>query len=149
MNADTSPPTPDPAAAPAGRRALLVVALALGAAVACDDDGITIPGDEPAQEGIIVAVDADRFGAAATPTGTATVRTEIARTIWVKEDTAQACGIVWTFDAETDVLVREGSALRRAVDGDLQVERPVGVWTDGPVAESCPAQGIATAVELR
>lgn len=130
------------------RLGLVAVALLLAAAAACDDDGITVPGDEAAQVGVIVEVDATPF-AAAVPGRTGALRTEVARNIWVKEDTAQACGVVWTLGSTTDVLVRTGSALRRAVDADLAVGRSVRVWTDGPVAESCPAQGLATAVELR
>lgn len=136
-----------PANALSSRTALLAVAVLLGGAAACDDDGITVPGDAPAQEGVVVEIDADPFGAAAA--GGPDVRTELARNIWVKEDTTQACGVVWTLDSRTDVLVREGSALRRAVDTDLRVDRPVRVWTDGVIADSCPGQGTATAVELR
>lgn len=149
-----SAPAPARPARP-GRPALLLAAvLVLCAAAACDDDGITLPGNEPAQTGVIVEIDARPFGAA---TGAAAVQEEdddgrltlVPRSIWVKEDPAEACGIVWTLDAGTDVLVRTGSALRRAVDGDLAVDRPVRVWTDGAIAESCPAQGLASAVELR
>ena len=129
-------------------RSLLVLTLALPA-TGCDADGITVPAAAPAQTGVIVEVDAGPFSNAPTPEGATDVRSEVPRTIWVKEDVSEECGIVWTFDAETEVLVRSGSALRRAVDEDLRVDRPVRVWTDGPVAESCPAQGVPTAVELR
>ena len=59
-----------------------------------------------------------------------------------------ACGIRATADAETRVLARDGSGgLSRLGTGaaGLAVGDRVEVYVDGPVAESCPVQGHASA----
>lgn len=123
---------------------LAICALALGWA-ACDDDGITIPGRSASLEGVLAGVNGCDF----TQACVAVVPDSITR-VWVKEDTTDACGVILSVDRSTDLLVREGSALRRALPQEFTPWRPVRVWVKGDmIAESCPGQGGAEAIELR
>jgi len=128
-----------------GARALTWGVLALAAAgwAACDD-GITTPDRDPTLVGLLAGVndcDFDEFCLAAVPDS-------ITR-VWVKADMEDPCGVVLTVDRRTDLLVREGSALRRALPEEFTPWRPVKAWVRGDViAESCPAQGGAEALEL-
>jgi hypothetical protein len=73
----------------------------------------------------------------------------VARFILVKETPQEECGTVVTVRAVTrlraqDDRGRTGEASR----SDLVPGTRVRVWFDGPVLDTCPAQGIAEAVEL-
>lgn len=125
-----------------GMGAILVVALAGWAGC---DDGITTPDRDPTMEGILVGMN----GCGYDQVCTAMVPERI-ETVWVKTDIEDPCGVTLTVTGRTDLLVREGSALRRALPGDFTMLRPVRVWIVGDVvAESCPAQGGAEALELQ
>lgn len=67
--------------------------------------------------------------------------------VWIKEEPTDQdeCGVVFFVEPTTDILVgsEEGS-----VD-DLRTGRRARGWTpDGAVAESCPAQGKALAIQV-
>lgn len=109
--------------------ALPLAALALGCG------SITFPDAEPTIEGDIVGVGEeipfggeDRF--------------------WVKETPAAPCGIVFRVSGSTEIGERQpdGSIAERSF-ADLTVDRTVRVWSEA-VADSCPGQGLATAIEL-
>lgn len=124
--------------------ALAICTLALGWA-ACDDAGITVPGRSASLEGVLAGVNGCDF----TQACVAVVPDSITR-VWVKTDTADACGVILTVDRGADLLVREGSALRRALPQEFTPWRPVRAWVEGNViADSCPGQGAAEAIELR
>lgn len=119
-------------------------------AMACDD-GITVPGDEPAQDGIVVGLNAAPFGGGPEGDTLTPIDWNIPdslETVWVNDSIGSPCGVLWTVGPATDLLVQEGSALRRAVPADFLPLRDVRVWTDGPVADSCPQQGTATTILL-
>ncbi len=101
--------------------------------VACGS--ITFPGGPPAVDGDIVGVGPD------VPFGSQ-------RAIWVKEAPDAPCGIVFTVTESTDIGERQpdGSIAERSF-ADLVVGRTVRVWS-GAVAESCPGQARANAIEL-
>lgn len=67
---------------------------------------------------------------------------------WVKETPDAACGVVFTVTESTKIGERrpDGSIAERSPN-DIEVERTVRVWA-GAIAESCPGQGQAEAVEL-
>lgn len=59
----------------------------------------------------------------------------------------EPCGIQATADESTRVLTRTpGGRLELSAIGDVAVGDTVEVYVDGPVAESCPVQGEATAI---
>lgn len=58
----------------------------------------------------------------------------------------EMCGISATADAATRFFRRTRGRLEPAVLGDVQVGDTVAVYVDGPVAESCPVQGRASAI---
>lgn len=59
----------------------------------------------------------------------------------------EACGISATVDDETRYLVRSaGGGLSRSTIAELDVGDTVEVYVNGPVAESCPVQGYASAI---
>lgn len=61
----------------------------------------------------------------------------------------EPCGISATVDARTSYLVRDASgAVRQGTLADLAPGDTVEVHVEGPVAESCPVQGFATAIVL-
>jgi len=67
--------------------------------------------------------------------------------IWVKESPTDPCGIVFrTHEAEIGDRLDDGSVRERGV-ADLAVGQQVRVWA-GAIADSCPAQGIAEAIEI-
>ena len=122
---------------------ILVAALLVGAG--CDDDGITTPGAPPAAEGILAGVNGCDF----TQPCAAVVPDSIWQ-VWVKADQDDNCGVLFAVDRGTDLLIREGTALRRAAPEEFTPWRPVRAWSpDGAVADSCPGQATARAVELR
>jgi hypothetical protein len=68
--------------------------------------------------------------------------------IHVKEDTSDQCGVIFGINASTEIARRTSDGgTRSATVTDLKVGEEVVVWS-GPVAESCPAQGIADRVEV-
>jgi hypothetical protein len=122
----------------------LAIAVTLAGA-ACDDEGITVPGRNATLVGVLAGVNGCDF----TQACVAVVPDSITQ-VWVKTDTTDACGVILSVDRDTNLLVREGSALRRALPAEFTAWRPVRAWVRGDVvAESCPAQGGAEAVELR
>lgn len=62
----------------------------------------------------------------------------------------EACGISATADADTRYYRRDAAgSLHRATIAELAVGDTVEIFVDGPVAESCPVQGRASAVVIR
>jgi len=122
----------------------MAMALAVGGWAGCDD-WITMPDREPTMEGVLVGVNGCSYGEACIA-----MVPERIETVWVKTDTTEACGVILTVTETTGLLVREGSAVRRALPEEFTLLRPVRVWIQGDVvAESCPAQGGAEALELK
>jgi len=110
------------------------LAAGLVAAVLVGCGSITFPERTPTVLGEIVGI------GDGTPLGGAT-------TIWVKEDPDEACGIVFQTD-KTFIGDRLDSGLIRQRDFDqLALGQRVRVWA-GAIAESCPAQGSAGAIEI-
>lgn len=119
----------------AGLSARKWAATALLAVLALACGSITFPERDPTIRGDIVGTGPDiPFGSG--------------NTIWVKETPESPCGIVFTVTASTDIGEQQpdGSIAERSFS-DLTVERTVRVWS-GAVAESCPAQARANAIEL-
>lgn len=113
----------------------LALAMALGAATAVGCGSPTFPDREPTLEGEIVGVgDTVPFGSQ--------------RTIWVKAAPDAACGVVFRVQAGTDIGERrpDNSVEDRRFE-DLRVGQRVKIWS-GAVAESCPGQATADAVEI-
>ena len=65
------------------------------------------------------------------------------------EGSAEMCGIAATAGAETRYyrLMPDGTRASAAV-GDLQIGDTVEVFVEGPIAESCPVQGRASAIVI-
>lgn len=107
--------------------ALLCVVLACGAP--------TFPDRQPTIAGEVVGIGAE------VPFGSA-------RSVWVKESPADPCGIVFRVTEDTEIGARasDDSVDPRRFD-DLAIGRDVRVWS-GPIAESCPGQGRADAIEI-
>ncbi|MCG8469862.1 MAG: YobA family protein [Gemmatimonadetes bacterium] len=97
--------------------------------------GLTFPDETPALRGDIVAIGLNMpFGGA--------------RTIWVKEAPESPCGIVFTILPRTDLGERQpDGSVEERVFQDLSVGQTVRVWS-GAVAESCPGQAQADALEI-
>ena len=126
-----------------GRVWVALLAATVGWA-ACDS-GITTPDSQPTLTGILVGVNGCDF----TELCLTVVPDSISR-VWVKTDENDPCGVTLSVDRRTDLVVRVGSALRRARPEDFTPWRPVHAWVRGDViAESCPGQGGAQALELR
>lgn len=107
----------------------------LGALLLACDTTIIEP-DEPVVRGPIASIqsaaDAVRIRVDALPNG------------------GDPCGIVATLDARTRILVPSGAdGFRMGSVGDLAVGDTVAVYVRGPVAESCPLQGLASTIEKR
>lgn len=130
----------------AGALALLCAPLLVLAA--CEQD-VLLPGGEPDDTGQVVAVgrnvgpeDPDRDG--------------LLTRVHVKTNPADPneCGVIYDVSDErgpvTTVLrTREGDgSLRPAAVSDLAEGQRVRIWHTGDIAESCPAQGVATIVEI-
>ena len=123
----------------------MALSVAILALTACDEDGITAPDRAPFMMGQVVGLNGCDF----TQACIAVVPTSV-ETVWVKENQDDPCGVILSVDEKTDLLVRESSALRRAVPTDFTPFREAHVWVAGNViAESCPAQGLLEAIELR
>lgn len=96
---------------------------------------LTFPDGNPAIQGDIVGVGPGiPFGAE--------------NRIWVKETPEAPCGIVFAVTGGTEIgeAQPDGSIAERSF-ADLTEGRTVRVWA-GPIAESCPGQGRADAIEL-
>lgn len=114
----------------------LAAALLIAGAVACDS-GMQAPEASPAIEGEIVET-GDRVSSVEADSSTLTL-------IWIKEDPADECGIVFRVTETTDLLIGKQRGSRE----DLETGRTARAWTeDGAVADSCPAQGGATSVQV-
>lgn len=112
-------------------RGVLCAAL-VGSVAACGS--LTFPDEAPSIQGDIVGIGDD------TPFGGAT-------TIWVKEDPDDPCGVVFGTD-EAFIGRRLSDGEVREIDFDqLAIGQTVRVWS-GPIAESCPGQGSADAIEV-
>lgn len=71
-----------------------------------------------------------------------------ARSVWVKDDPGDPCGIVFTATDDTEIGVRrDDDAIDPRAFGTLAVGQEVRVWS-GAIAESCPGQGHADAIEI-
>lgn len=100
---------------------------ALLAIAGCKND-LGIPTDPSALDGVVVARDTT--------------------TLHVKHEPGEQCGVVFRVDARTDLLQRTATGtIERARFEDMVVGREVRVWA-GAIAESCPGQALATAIEL-
>jgi hypothetical protein len=112
---------------------LLALALA-GAIAACNEP--SIPDDPAAMTGDIVARNVPTPSTGTLPT------------IHVKTSSTDPCGVIFGINSST-VLRRRvaGGELRSARIDDLVVGTDVRVWA-GAIADSCPGQGVATAVEI-
>ncbi len=109
------------------------VAAGVGSANGCQSP--TFPDGDPTLEGEI-------FGIGNTvPFGSE-------RTVWVKAAADSPCGIVFLVEAETDIGARQpdDSVEDRRFE-DLAVGHRVRIWS-GDVAESCPGQAAADAIEI-
>jgi hypothetical protein len=70
-------------------------------------------------------------------------------TVHVKETVNEECGIIFTI--RDPVLVQRrspGGALTPASISELTIGREVAVWARGGIAESCPAQAGALAIQI-
>lgn len=120
------------------------VALALTTLGFACESGITTPDRAPTLDGILAGVNGCDF----TELCVAVVPDSI-RTVWIKSDEGDPCGVRLSVDRRTALVVREGSALRAALPYEFTPWRPVRAWVRGDViADSCPGQGAAEAVEL-
>jgi len=121
-----------------GLRVILPLVVAL-AAVSCDPaTGPELPDRDATIQGPIVARDLDT-----------SFRDPGQPTLHVKEGDDDPCGIIFTVE-ESTVVVRR-NAIGERIDArvrDLTVGTRVRVWSDGAVADSCPAQARAEAVEI-
>lgn len=139
---------PPVVASRAGGSTLAVLAVVLLSLPACKDD-VLGPAGEPDDAGRVVAVgkdigpgDPDRQG--------------LLTRIHVKTNPADAneCGVIYdVFDetgpVDTTVRIRASDGRVRPADvSTLSVGDRVRVWHTGAIAESCPAQGVATTVEI-
>lgn len=114
----------------------LTAALLIAGAVACDSS-LQAPDASPAIEGEIVET-GEQVSFVEADSSTLTL-------IWIKEDPADECGIVFRVVETTDLLIGEQRGSRE----DLESGRTARAWTeDGAVADSCPAQGVATTVQV-
>ena len=70
-------------------------------------------------------------------------------TVHVKETVDEECGIIFVIRSPVRIQRRapNGSVMNASLS-DLTVGRRVAVWADA-IAESCPAQAAALAVEIR
>lgn len=127
---------------------LAILAASLLVLAGCEAD-VLPPGGEPDDAGLVAAVGPDL--------GPGTHDSEgLLTRIHVKTDPSDPneCGVIYDVYDEngpvTTVLrVREADGgLRPAVVDDLTVGVEVRVWHTGDIAESCPAQGVATMVEI-
>ena len=97
---------------------------------------LSLPDRAPTLVGVIVAETRPPPGAAGRPT------------VHVKQTPGEPCGIVFSIGSETDIVVRDPrGALSRAPFDSLTAGRIVRVWS-GAVAESCPGQSRAGAIEI-
>lgn len=116
-----------------GARSGRWVPFAVALFLACGS--LAFPDAEPAIEGEVVGAGPDiPFGGEGR--------------FWVKEAPDAPCGIVFGVTGSTTIGERQpdGSISELSPD-DVTVGRTVRVWA-GPIAESCPGQGEAEAVEL-
>lgn len=93
------------------------------------------PDNAVVYSGTVVALNPVTFGTAAP-------------SIHVKSSTDQQCGVIFSMTNTTPIRVR---VQNQTADGDvdvLKVGSKVNVYFSGIVAESCPAQGGAYAVEV-
>lgn len=108
---------------------------------------------------LIVTLSACAIGSPAEPRGAPYVRgpvesvthhaTASAILVQAGPDSREACGIAASLDRHTGYFRRQPSGeLARAKLSELQVGDTVEVYVTGPVAESCPVQGYASALVL-
>ncbi|MFW6078121.1 MAG: DUF3221 domain-containing protein [Gemmatimonadota bacterium] len=94
---------------------------------------------DPTIDGLIVALDveADSFD-------------EGEPTVHVKEEVDDECGIIFGLDASTEITRRDAGGDDRipASIEDLDTGDAVRVWARGGIADSCPQQGFAEAIEI-
>jgi len=117
------------------RTSTTLVACAVAAFLALGCESVTLPDGPATLQGNIVGAGSQiPFGGE--------------NRIWVKENPDSPCGIVFTVTDETEIAERQpdGSLEERSIS-DLEVGETVSVWTQ-IVAESCPGQASADAIEL-
>jgi hypothetical protein len=115
-----------------GQSIALVTVLALG----CNSP--ILPNEEPTIEGAIHARNVPSPSAGGRPT------------VHVKESAADPCGIIFSIDDETGLGRRDADgAVRQIPLEQFEVGDRVRAWARGGiVAESCPGQASAEAIEL-
>lgn len=119
------------------RSAATVVAAAFALAVPACDAGVQAPSGPPAIEGVIVEVGREL------PLVEPPASSDLL--VWIKENRDDECGIVFFVRRSTQVLVGD----RRANREEIRVGHRARAWTgDEPIAESCPAQGVARGLQL-
>ena len=102
--------------------------LLLAALAGCDDAGITTPDRDPFLTGLLVGLNGCDFTEACIA-----VVPESVETLWAKTDLEDPCGVILGVDEDTELLVREGSALRRATVTDFTPFRELAVWVVGDI----------------
>ncbi|HLT46817.1 MAG TPA: hypothetical protein VK002_06275 [Rubricoccaceae bacterium] len=114
---------------------LALTFLALLISACARPDALSAPDEEPLVRGPIASITTHA-------TGTGIL-------VEAGPGSREPCGILATADAETRYLRRTGAGtLLQAELADLAVGDTVEVYVEGPVAESCPVQGYASAVVL-
>lgn len=114
--------------------------VALGAILAACAGMFSLPDEEPTIAGEIVAVTGTQPGSAS-PVVTVHIKTTP-----VDMD---ACGIIFRVTADTDIgITASDGTLREGEVADLRIGSLARAWASGGVAESCPAQATAAAIEL-
>lgn len=79
-----------------------------------------------------------------------TISTVTASSVLIERDVTKCERIVFTINSKTDILILQANGDRtKGTIADLTVGRKARGWADGPIAESCPAQAVAEAVEVR
>jgi hypothetical protein len=106
------------------RNAATVILVLVGACASPTD----LPDRDPTEIGIVVSVSAT--------------------TVHIKAPSV-TCGIIFTMDGDTRVLVaREDGTIVEADRSQVTVGRSAYGWASGPIAESCPAQAEAAVILL-
>ena len=110
---------------------------ALIAALALSCNSPILPGEEPTIEGAIHA----RSLVPSSAPGRSTVH--------VKESATDPCGIIFSSDDQTGLGARDASGVVRTIPLEqFEVGARVRAWARGAIAESCPMQAAALALEL-
>jgi hypothetical protein len=109
------------------RRYLVAVCLVLGSCGSPSD----IPDEPPTIDGSITALPSPN-------------------SVLIEADVSKCERYVFTITTRTRVLIRRANgAIEVGAPDDLRVAQRARAWADGPIAESCPMQTTAGAIEIR